>query len=219
MTFTYWAAQFIPSGWISVIFGLSTILTGILAYFWLNEPFGAERWTGLLLGIGGLATLFIQGTLTGSEQSVWGIGAILCAVVIYTVSSVLIKRVGADIPAFAITTGSLLVAVPCFILIWLLDGGSWPQVLSIRAAGSIIYLGVLGSVVGFVLYYFILNKMDASQAMSTTLIAPVIALFLGIVWNGEPLEGRIVFGTGMILIGLATFQWGSSLFVKAGAIK
>ncbi|MBF0379548.1 MAG: DMT family transporter [Magnetococcales bacterium] len=214
MTITYWAAQFIPSGWISVIFGLSTIMTGIMAYFWLNEPFGLERWVGLLFGVFGLSIIFIQGTTADSQQTVWGIGAILLSTFIYTVSSVAVKKYGGSVPALATTTGSLVVAVPCFLAVWMVDGGQMPQQLSLKVATSIIYLGIMGSVVGFVLYYFILQNMDASKAMLTTLLAPVVALFLGTTLNGEVVNGRIIFGTGMILMGLSAYQWGGVLVTR-----
>jgi drug/metabolite transporter (DMT)-like permease len=214
MTVTYWAAQFIPSGWISVIFGLSTIMTGIMAYFWLNEPFGLERWVGLLFGVFGLGIIFIQGTTAESQQTIWGIAAVLLATFIYTSSSVAVKKFGGTVPALAITTGSLAVSVPCFFMVWLIYGGQLPQLLTLKVASSIIYLGIMGSVVGFVLYYFILQKMDASKAMLTTLLAPVVALFLGSTLNGEIINARILLGTGMILMGLSAYQWGGILVAK-----
>jgi drug/metabolite transporter (DMT)-like permease len=214
MVSTYWSAQFIPSGWISVIFGLSTIATGVLAYFWLNEPFGLERWIGLLFGIFGLAIIFIHGSSTGSHQTTLGIVGILCAVIIYTVSTVGVKLFGGDIPAMATTTGSLMVSVPCFILVWVFDGSQWPELMTAKVASSIIYLGIIGSVVGFVLYYFILKNMDASKAMSTTLLAPVVALYLGTTLNGEIINARVLLGTGMILTGLAAYQWGEAIIIR-----
>ncbi|MBF0195504.1 MAG: DMT family transporter [Magnetococcales bacterium] len=214
MTTTYWAAQFIPSGWISVIFGLSTIVTGIMAYFWLNEPFGLERWVGLVFGIFGLGIIFIQGTLSNSQQTVWGIVAMLFATLIYNASSVAVKKFGSTVPPLATTTGSLLVSVPCFFMSWFISDGQIPQLLTIKVASSIIYLAIMGSVVGFALYYYILQKMDASKAMLTTLLAPVVALFLGTTLNGEIVNIRIVIGTGMILMGLSVYQWGGILAAK-----
>ncbi|MBF0358747.1 MAG: DMT family transporter [Magnetococcales bacterium] len=219
MVSTYWSAQFIPSGWISVIFGLSTIVTGVLAYFWLNEPFGLERWIGLFFGILGLAIIFIHSSSSGSHQATLGILGILSAVIIYTISTVAVKRFGSDLPAMATTTGSLMVAVPCFILAWMLDGGQWPEVMTIKVAGSIIYLGIIGSVVGFALYYFILKNIDASKAMLTTLLAPVVALYLGTTLNGEIINARVLLGTGMILTGLAAYQWGKPLINRLQGAK
>jgi drug/metabolite transporter (DMT)-like permease len=214
MTSTYWAAQFVPSGWISVIFSLSTIIAGIMAYFWLNEPFGLERWVGLIFGVFGLGIIFIQGSIADSQQTILGIGAMLLAVFIYTASSVAVKKFGGMVTPLAATTGSLGVSVPCFLLVWIIDGGQIPQLLTLKVTSSIVYLGIMGSVVGFMLYYFILKNMDASKALLVTLLAPVVALFLGATLNGEVINTRIILGTGMILMGLSAYQWGSILVAK-----
>ena len=57
----YWGAQFIPSGLISVIFGLTPIMTAWLAAQYLDEDhFGINKITGALIGLTGLAVIFIQ---------------------------------------------------------------------------------------------------------------------------------------------------------------
>ncbi len=124
------------------------------------------------------------------------------------------KRLGHGLPAFAMTTGTLAVAVPCFALAWALDGGHRPEVLTLRAAGAIVYLGFMASVIGFVLFHFVLRRLDTSQTMLIPLLSPLIALSLGVAWNGETLDGRFLAGTGMILAGLATYQWGRRVFAE-----
>ena len=48
---SYWASQFVPSGWISVMFGLMPLFTGVLAYVWLHErSLSAAKISGLLVG-------------------------------------------------------------------------------------------------------------------------------------------------------------------------
>lgn len=68
MTSVYWAAQYIPSGLISVLFGLSPAVTGVMAALWLGEraltPF---RLIGLGLGIAGLAVIFGYGLSRRAE--------------------------------------------------------------------------------------------------------------------------------------------------------
>ena len=55
MTAVYWAAQFIPSGWIAVVFGLSPIITGLMARLWLNERgLTPLRLLAMLLGLIGI---------------------------------------------------------------------------------------------------------------------------------------------------------------------
>lgn len=209
MILTYWAARQIPSGWISVLFSLSTLLTGVMAHLFLAEPFGRERWMGVLLGTGGLSLIFLQGHATPSAHALAGIAAVLASVTIHSISSILIKRHGHTLSAFATTTGSVAVATPCFAATWLLSGGRWPDTLPPATLGSILYLGIVASVLGFTLYYFVLRKLDTSQAMLITLLAPVVALFLGTTWNGESVDANTLLGCGLILSGLAAYQWGA----------
>ncbi|MBF0622618.1 MAG: DMT family transporter [Magnetococcales bacterium] len=209
MTTTYWAAQHIPSGWVSVLFGLTPMVTGLLAWLWLSEKFGWERWLGTLLGVGGLMIIFIQGSASGSTQAAYGIGAMVLSVFIYAISTVNVKRIGGNVSALATTVGSLTVATPGFILIWLLDGGQFPVTLSLKAAGSIVYLAVMASAVGFMLFYFLLSQLQTGQTMLITLMAPLVAVALGRFLNSEYLDNRFLLGVGMILLGLVSYQWGT----------
>ena len=83
-----------------------------------------------------------------------------------------------------------------------------------KVAGSIIYLAVMGSVLGFSLYFYLLNHVEASKVSLITLITPVTALVLGNLLNNEALTVWIVIGTLFILSGLASYQWGERLFKK-----
>lgn len=208
MTSTYWAAQFIPSGLISVLFGLSPVVTGVMASWWLGEQLMTPvRLLGLALGLAGLAVIFGL-SLGGGSGAAWGVAGILVAVHVHAASSVWVKRIGADLPALATTTGSLLVSVPLFLAAWALVDGTWPANVPPRAGWSIVYLGVFGSALGFILYYHVLRRMAASRVALITLITPVLALGLGHLANSEPLGLREVAGTGIILAGLALYQWG-----------
>jgi len=77
-----------------------------------------------------------------------------------------------------------------------------------RAAWAILYLGVGGSVVGFVLYFYVLQRLEATKVALITLVTPVSALLLGHFFNGEPLPTAVVWGTAAILSGLLLVQFG-----------
>ncbi|AGA33381.1 Permease of the drug/metabolite transporter (DMT) superfamily [Thioalkalivibrio nitratireducens DSM 14787] len=63
---TYWAAQQIPWGWISVIFGFTPIATSAMAALWLpGQGLTRVRLAGALLGVGGLAAIFSGGAAAG----------------------------------------------------------------------------------------------------------------------------------------------------------
>jgi len=208
MLSVYWAAQFIPSGWISLIFGLSPVITGLMARFWLQgEPLTTARLAGMSLGLTGLAVIFATGMQMDGRVA-FGIVGVLLSAVIHSASSVWVKRINADVPAIVLTSGGLAIAAPLFLLTWLLNSGGLPADVSTKTVGSIAYLALFGSVLGFTLYYYVLKHVQATRVAMIALIAPVMALTLGNILNGEPLSIEIALGALLILSGLALFEAG-----------
>jgi drug/metabolite transporter (DMT)-like permease len=213
MSCVYWAAQFIPSGLISVVFGLSPVATGAMAALWLGErALTPVRLTGIGAGIAGLGVIFLphSGGVLG-EQALLGVAGVLTSMLIHGASSVWVKRIGARVSALETTTGALLVAVPLFVATWALSDGRWPTVMPVHVLGAIVYLGLAGSVLGFILYYHVLRHLAASRVALIPLVTPVLALALGHVLNDEPLSPRVLAGSALVLSGLAFWQWGDAL--------
>ncbi len=207
----YWAAQTIPSGLLSVIYGFAPIATGLFASLWLGEAaLTPVRLAGIGLGIAGLALIFGTGGSLG-EQAVPGIAAVVLSVLFHSLSTVWVKAIGARLPPLSTVTGGLLVAAPLFVLTWLLADGHWPAQLPARTWQSILYLSVVGSVLGFVLFYYVLQHLETGKVMLVTLITPVLALLIGQGFNGEHIPPVVWLGTCCILLGMAIHQWGERL--------
>lgn len=203
----YWGAQFIPSGWISVIFGTSPIITSVLAAFLLGErSLNANRLGGLIIGLGGLCLIFANG-LGNGLQSFYGALAVLLAALCYSASLVWVKRINAHIDTLAMVAGSLLIAVPLYLLTWIVIDGAWPALIPNRTGVAIIYLGVIGSVIGFMLFYYVLRHMEATRTALITLITPVTSLSLGHLLNSEPLTSQIIGGTALVITGLLIHEY------------
>lgn len=207
MLSVYWAAQRIPTGWISVIFGLSPLLTGLMARQWLGEAsLGVARLLGLVAALAGLVVIFGQAQALGDEV-VPGLLAMLFSVVAHSASSVWVKRYNRRLPALAVTAGGLYVAVPLLLLTWFFSGQGWPAQVGLRTTLSIAYLGGVATVLGFALYYYVLNQLGPVRASLITLVTPVLALLLGHALNDEPLTPSIWLGTGLVMLGLVSYEW------------
>ncbi len=195
----YWAAQFIPSGWVSVIFGLLPLMTAILAAVWLRESsLTLGNLLAYALGLGGLWIMFGSALQIGYD-AVLGIVGVLLSTFLQAVSSVWIKRIDGKIPALSQVTGGLLLSLPLYLITWAVFDGHWPTEISPVSLASIIYLGMIATTVGFVLYYYLLLYQSATQVALITLVSPAIALLLGHAVNHEPLTLKIATGTLMIL--------------------
>ena len=207
MALTYWAARYVHSGLVSVLFGLSPLMAGGLAALCLGErALTPLKLVGMLLGALGLAVIFIHGDSLGGEYALAGLLVLLLAVFIYSGCLVWLKRIGDDSPPLATTVGTLLVSLPLFALLWAVTDGQLPAMVPLRSAGAIVYLGVFGSVIGFALYYYVIQHLEASKVALITLITPVLALLLGHFFNGETIGWRLWLGSGLILFGLTVHQ-------------
>jgi drug/metabolite transporter (DMT)-like permease len=205
MLLTYWGALHIPSGLISVIFGLSPLVTGVFAALWLSErTLTPIRLTGLALALGGLWMIFGQ-PWPGDGHATLGMLAVVAGMTAQALGLVWIKRLNVRASSLAITSGSLGVATPLFVLAWwLADAARLPPDITPRAGMAIVYLGVLGSVVGFTLYYYVIKHLDAGRVALITLVTPVTALLLGQTLNAEFIPaagwaGVALIGTGLLL--------------------
>jgi drug/metabolite transporter (DMT)-like permease len=207
MLTVYWAAQFIPSGWISVIFGLLPLMTALLAAVWLRErSLTPGKLLAYALGIGGLWIMFGSALQLG-HNAVLGIAGVLASTFFQAASSVWVKRIDANIPALSQVTGGLLLSVPVYLITWAVFDGHWPAEISPISLASIIYLGAIATTFGFVLYYYLLIQHSATKVALVTLVSPVMALLLGHAVNHEPLTMKVATGTLLILGALLVHEF------------
>ena len=210
MSFVYWAAQHIPSGWISVVFGLSPIFTSVLASFILKEAnLSGMRLFGMSIGVFGLSVVFIE-SVSISTAALFGVAATVMSAASQSIGAVLIKQQKPDFHPIAITAGSLVISLPLFFLNCFV-AGTWPETIPIKSALSIVYLALVGSALGFPLYFYLLKKLSPERVAIITLITPITALLLGAFLNGETISTKVWIGTGLILSGLSIYEYGKYL--------
>jgi len=198
----YWAAKFIPSGWISVVLGLSPLITATMSAIWLSErSLGWANVFSYLLGVAGLAVMFGSALQLG-QAAVFSIAAVVFSAFLQCASAVWVKRIDAKLSAFSQVTGGVLLSLPFYWANWYFVDGVWPNLLDETTIACIVYLGVIATTIGFILYYFLLSQLGATQVALITLISPVLALMLGHVINQEPLNWKIAAGTACILLAL-----------------
>jgi len=70
------------------------------------------------------------------------------------------------------------------------------------AMASIVYLAVMGTVVTFSLFFWLLRYAPAHKLSLITYVTPTIALLLGWAVGGEPITAFTVLGAALILTGI-----------------
>jgi drug/metabolite transporter (DMT)-like permease len=155
--------------------------------------------------VGGLLLVFRSELALGPGSS-RGLVATLAGVVLFTAGSVLVKRHALQLHPLAQTSGTLLLATPLFALTWWCKDGSVPDGINGQAVLSTAYLAVVGSVLSYVMYFYILRRLPLSRVALTTLVSPVLALLLGVALAGEQLPSSALAGCLLILTALAVYQ-------------
>ncbi len=207
MSLVYYSALSIPSGLISVVFGLTPIITGVFALALLKDAFfSTSKVIGLLLGLSGLFVIF-KHSFSLAETLTTGLVSVTLAMTFQAFISVKLKQINANISALATTTGALAVSVPLFIITWLILDNNIPET-SIKAALSIGYLAVFGSVIGFMSYYYLIKHTSVRVVGIVPLITPVFALLLGSTLNHEYITTTQFLGITLVLIGLLIYEYG-----------
>lgn len=211
----YLGARYVPSGLISVIFGLSPAITGFLAVYVLKEPpLTVMKCLALLLSIIGLMIIFTDGIELG-EGFFYGFGLTFMGAVFFSLSGVLVKLYELQGHPLSQTMGTLVVALPFYLLMSLpvmadVNIGQVP----LSTFGAILYLGIGGSLIGFLSYFYILRKLSPGTVALVTLITPVLALFFGIYLNQEYISPMVWLGVFVILSGLSCYLWGDGIIRK-----
>ena len=207
MFLTYWASQYIPSGWISVVFGLMPLLTAVFSYFLLNDrSMTVTKTLGLLLAVIGLGLVCATGYEMG-RMVLWGIVAMLVATSCQAIGAVLLKRYNHSLTGMEINVGGLLIAVPCFVISGIVTDIDWTPEVNQRAALSILYLAMVATAVGFSLYFFLLKQVSPLRISLISLVTPFMTLLIGHWLNDEVLSARVWLGASLIALGLLMFEF------------
>ena len=207
MFWGYLASRYVSSGLMSLIFGLSPIVSGLIAQRILNEPkFSALRWFAFALSLCGLAIVAWHNISNGSSELI-GIAFVLLGVFFFSLSAVMVKSVNINIHPFATTIGALCFSVPLFFICWLLlDGEVNVAQWSHRSIAAIVYLGIFASLFGFLGYFYILQKLNATTVALITLMTPPLAISLGAMVNNEPVGLNLFIGAFFVIVGLTLYQ-------------
>lgn len=215
MLLSYLAAQTVPSGVISLVFGLAPIISGLFAQKVLSEKvFTPIKVVALLFSICGLF-LVCKTQIQQLDVPIEGVIYVLLAVTSFSLSGVMIKTVPIAIHPMATTVGALLFVTPVFALIWLLSGGEINyQQWQAQSIWATVYLAIFGSLLGFLAYFHVLQKLPASTVALTTLITPIFAISLGALLNNEVLTMSLLIGGSMILLSLFLYQFGDKYLFK-----
>jgi len=197
------AEQYLDSGLTALTVATSPTWSAILGALFFSSTEKLDRWSviGILLATAGVWVLH-QDHLSFSSSAWPGVAAALVCPIVWTFGSLVARKHGRGLSPITISAIQMISGAAAFVVISLLVGESWKIAPSGRAIGALIYLTVLGSVIAFTAYAYVLSKIPAAKANTYTLVNPIIALAAGALILDEPITPEILPATVLIIAGL-----------------
>ena len=200
----FWGEQYITSGLAALLQSMLPAFGLIIAHYYLpGEPLTVPRLAGVLMGVVGVAVIFSNQLRVSGSKALWGSAALVLSALCAAYANVLVKAYCKHIDPVVLAAGQMMAGmVPLFLLGFTLEGNPLRFHWTPIAVLSLLYLAVVGTVIAFSLYYWLIRNMNVTNAMLIALVTPVVAVFLGMIALNETLEWRTVIGGIMIISGI-----------------
>lgn len=203
-TLISWGEIRIASGVTSILNATTPLFTVLLANWWpdsARESLTRERVAGVALGFVGVSVLVGPSILsvTGSSGRIIGELAVLIAAASYAVGALLIRRFGGTamlVGPITMQTSALIMMIPIA-----LATGIPAQVPSAKAFAAVAALGVLGTAIAYLLYFWLIRNLGATRASIVTYLLPCTALIWGALFLSETISWNALVGLALVLLG------------------
>lgn len=201
----YWGEQYVPSGLAAVLFATFPLFVALLAHFVLpDERLDGPSVFGIVLGFAGVAVIFSEDLARlGGPEVGFAAAVMLLSPLVAAVANVAVKRWGQGIHPLSLTAIPMLLAGALMGVVSLVVERGRPLELTSAAVGALVYLALCGSAVTFTLYFWLLARLPATKLSLLTYAVPVVAVAVGVIALGEPLTGRVVAGSVLVIAGVS----------------
>jgi drug/metabolite transporter (DMT)-like permease len=198
------AQQHVKSGLAGALNSLTPLFTLMLGATVFSMTVTRNKVLGVILGLCGAVLLISINSKAGFEGHLGF--ALLCVVatICYAANANIVNTyLRQEHPAAIASAAFMLTGWIFVIMLWWTDG--WGAFVRSERGwegiGYLMYLAAFGTVVGSIVYYWLLRRTSALFATSVTYLLPIVSMVLGF-FDGEPIGGLDVLGTTIILGGV-----------------
>ena len=202
-----WGEQSIDSAVAAILDATVPLFTIIIAHFLLSDDkMTVPKTVGLLIGFAGVIVLLSK-DVGASASSMLGQAAVVLASVSYAGSSVFARKTTEAVPGIVRSAGPLISAS---VIMWMATLLSEKKITVPHLPMTwiaLLWLGILGSGVAFVLSYYLIHEIGPTRTSMVTYLFPLGGVTLGVLFLREPLTWQLVTGAVLIMASLAVASW------------
>lgn len=195
----------VPAGAASIIVSAAPLVSVTVAWMLFHERITALTVVGSVIALGGVGIVCLSRAGVSLSASVWIVVAAMVVQGIYHPLQRPLLRTysGLEVATYTMVAGTVM-TVP-------LVPFGWEGIITASPSGWLgaIYLGVLPSALGFVLWGFAVGRLPVAVSTSMLYLVPPVAVFIAWVWLGEvPLLAEIVGGV-IVIVGVVVISQGA----------
>jgi drug/metabolite transporter (DMT)-like permease len=198
-----WAEQSVDSALAAILNSTVPLFVVVLAPLFIHdEPMRINGIVGLVVGFIGVVVLTSRG-LGGTGSDFVSELALVGSSLSYAVGAVYARRnvrgLRPMVPAVFQVTFALVItgAIALFF------ERPWEARPDLAAVFSILWLGLLGSGAAYLAFFRLLDRWGATRTALVAYLLPVVGIVLGFLVLAEPVDGRLILGTGLVIGGVA----------------
>jgi drug/metabolite transporter (DMT)-like permease len=213
-SFYYYAfvkgTSLLPSGVAGMLSGATPLFTFLAAAMFLrSESLSARKFAGVVLGFGGVALIARPWAVGRAALDLHGVAYMLAGSLGLGLSFVYARRFMAKLAIQPLALSTYQIGCSLVTLALFTPFAGMEQLTSHTkaAAGLVVGLGLTGTGLAYVLYYYLVSSMGAVRASAVTYLPPIVALVIGHTLAREPVAATDVLAVAAILCGVYLIQF------------
>ena len=201
----FWGEQYVSSGLAALLQATIPAFGLVFAHFHLpGERLSWSRIGGVIVGVCGVGVVFSNQLAVAGRQAVVGCAALVFGSMCAAYANVLVKAYGKHLDPAILAGGQMVFGLLLLLGVGIpLEGNPFVFRWTPMAVIALFYLAIVGSVIAFLLYYWLVLNMDVTNSMLIALVTPVVAVVLGMIVLDEEIGWRTLVGGAMIISGIA----------------
>jgi len=205
-----WGELSIDSAVASILNATMPLFTIVIAHLFLqDDKMTAQRVLGLFIGFIGVVVLLSEDLTAGAHGSILGQAAVILASIFYAASSVYARRTTQSAPGLVRGAAPLVSAtVTMWMIAPVLESPFKIPQLPITWI-AVLWLGVLGSGLALMLWYYLLHEIGPTRTGLVTYIFPLGGVILGVIFLNEHLSWQLAVGALLIISSILVVNWQS----------
>ena len=199
-----WAEKYVPTGLAALLVAAEPLWVVVLNWALSRRRPNSRVLLGVLIGLSGVAMLVGDGFRSNSDSrlSLISGGVVLLAGFCWAAGSVYSNRRPLEVSTL-MAAGMQMLSGGALLFVFALITGDVQRLnlsqTTWTSIGAFVYLLVLGSLVGFTAYSWLLNNVTPARAATYAYVNPVVAVLLGWLVAGEPLTSRMLTAAAVII--------------------